>query len=746
DRKTTQHGQQVFVKAVQDKASKSVSFRMANSDELELLERKKDTAVKNGAVNANSNDSQLVGSGLAIDFVLVYEERTDLDEDELTKEKENGHKREYFESWLVKKGLLLQHVNSDLNEKYNKVFVLIHAPWHVLERCAEEIMIRVPVREPGPPAARTGWNRVYQCIHDCMSVFHHRTWGKKNDERYVTAFFNVDKQHLFLNIKEKEKPEDFGINRLLYEESYIAAYPLHEGTPEIPDIPPSDPSDLTRRQGLRYSWASFSQWYKFQPLNAIKEYFGVRVSLYYAWLGIYNYMLVAAAFVGLLCFFGGLGSIDSFVPTQEICNNSNTKLFHMCPLCDVDCSYWSLTISCRYARLTHLFDNEGTVFFAAFMALWSAVFLEVWKRKEASLAYEWDMMDFDEAFEPMRPRFVAAVKERRPNPITGVLEPFIPYYTQLIRQTCSMALVMFMVVLVIAAVAGVIIYRAAVSAALYAYPNEGVRRGARIITSITASCINLLAITILSCLYDKVALSLTNWENPRTRTAYTDTLTLKMFLFQSVNMYSSLFYIAFFKNTMIVGKPGDYNRIAGGRLEGCDPSGCLIELCIQLAIILIGKQLISLVMKFVVPCVKRWWNRKQQRNLLENGKLDQWEKDYLLNSEPEFRMFYEYHDVVIQYGFVTMFVAAFPLAPFFALLNNILELRIDAINFVVNFRRPVAQRAQDIGSWLGILQIMSKVAILVNSFVIAFTSEFIPSSWLWRNGSTKYKGINCGTK
>ena len=73
-----------------------------------------------------------------------------------------------------------------------------------------------------------------------------------------------------------------------------------------------------------------------------------------------------------------------------------------------------------------------------------------------------------------------------------------------------------------------------------------------------------------------------------------------------------------------------------------------------------------------------------------------------------------------------MFVAAFPLAPFFALCNNILELRIDAINFVVNYRRPVAERARNIGSWLGILQIMSQIAIIVNSFVIAFTTEFIP--------------------
>ena len=81
---------------------------------------------------------------------------------------------------------------------------------------------------------------------------------------------------------------------------------------------------------------------------------------------------------------------------------------------------------------------------------------------------------------------------------------------------------------------------------------------------------------------------------------------------------------------------------------------------------------------------------------------------------------------VIQFGFVTMFVAAFPLAPFFALINNILELRIDAINFVVNFRRPVAERSKGIGVWFGILRTMSWFAVLVNSFVIAFTSEFIP--------------------
>ena len=46
-----------------------------------------------------------------------------------------------------------------------------------------------------------------------------------------------------------------------------------------------------------------------------------------------------------------------------------------------------------------------------------------------------------------------------------------------------------------------------------------------------------------------------------------------------------------------------------------------------------------------------------------------------------------------------MFVSGLPLAPLFALINNLFEIRIDAINYVVNFRRPVAQRAEDIGGF-----------------------------------------------
>ena len=73
-----------------------------------------------------------------------------------------------------------------------------------------------------------------------------------------------------------------------------------------------------------------------------------------------------------------------------------------------------------------------------------------------------------------------------------------------------------------------------------------------------------------------------------------------------------------------------------------------------------------------------------------------------------------------------MFVSAFPLAPMFALLNSVCELRVDAINFVDQFRRPTPTRAQDIGAWYPIMEALVSISVLVNAFVLAFTSDFIP--------------------
>lgn len=51
--------------------------------------------------------------------------------------------------------------------------------------------------------------------------------------------------------------------------------------------------------------------------------------------------------------------------------------------------------------------------------------------------------------------------------------------------------------------------------------------------------------------YHNLAIMLTNLENPRTQTEYEDSYTFKIFLFEFMNFYSSLIYIAFFKVSKI---------------------------------------------------------------------------------------------------------------------------------------------------------------------------------------------------
>lgn len=112
--------------------------------------------------------------------------------------------------------------------------------------------------------------------------------------------------------------------------------------------------------------------YKKQPLWLIRRYFGEKVALYYAWLGFYTRALYPPAIVGLLCFIYGLGSMEGpdNIPSKEICDSKIAGNITLCPLCDRACGYRKLGDSCLFSRLSYLFDNPATVFFAIFMSFW----------------------------------------------------------------------------------------------------------------------------------------------------------------------------------------------------------------------------------------------------------------------------------------------------------------------------------------------------------------------------------------
>ena len=67
------------------------------------------------------------------------------------------------------------------------------------------------------------------------------------------------------------------------------------------------------------------------------------------------------------------------------------------------------------------------------------------------------------------------------------------------------------------------------------------------------------------------------------------------------------------------------------------------------------------------------------------------------------------------------FAAAMPLAPLFSFLTNLLEVTIKISSMTQYTRRFKAEGDSGIGTWMGIMEVISMVAIPLNIGIILFT-------------------------
>lgn len=82
----------------------------------------------------------------------------------------------------------------------------------------------------------------------------------------------------------------------------------------------------------------------------------------------------------------------------------------------------------------------------------------------------------------------------------------------------------------------------------------------------------------------------------------------------------------------------------------------------------------------------------------------------------------DYMEVVISYGYVILFSAAFPLVPLIAYICNSLELRIDAWKLCNLTRRPHPDVAGSIGMWGSIMRFICYAGAITNTAIIVFTA------------------------
>ncbi|XP_031442715.1 anoctamin-9 [Clupea harengus] len=484
---------------------------------------------------------------------------------------------------------------------------------------------------------------------------------------------------------------------------------------------------------LKQKWARWTALFTHQPFSEIREYFGEKVALYYLWLGWYTFLLVPAAVVGVIIFLYGLAFFKTSPLIQEVCASPVI----MCPTCDKECNVTKLNKTCSYAKVSQLFDNEGTVAFAMFMAIWATLFLELWKRHRAKYVSRWKVSDWNDEEEEL---IMEIVNDPECKP-----KEFRHSY---LRSALVLALATLVLIVIIGLTHALVVSRLVVRVFLSEQDHWGLlKKHADSAAVMLGAILHYITMQVMTRVNRVVAFKLCEIEKCRSFAATERSFTVKMFTFQFFTLFSSLIYIAFFLGR-INGHPGNYVRLAGKwRLQECHPSGCLTDLFIQMAVILLLKQTLNNIFEFTIPWFQRCFRQTKAKKLQrscgncyrkacrrEDGKVEpcdtckirDWMKNYHLNDVNAFSLFNEYLEMVMQFSFTTIFVAAFPLAPLLALINNLFEIRLDAIKMVSLERRLVPKKTNDIGVWTKVLEAIGVLAVIANGLVIGISSDFIP--------------------
>jgi hypothetical protein len=391
-----------------------------------------------------------------------------------------------------------------------------------------------------------------------------------------------------------------------------------------------------------------------QHLIGLNEYYGSQISLYFGWLAFYSNILIIPSVAGGVLFLFQLYS-------------------------------------------GHV-DNAWSPYFMLLLCVWSSAFMELWKRRSATLSYCWGTLDADDK------EYQAQIMQS-----LGMPQPdHIARYMVTIPAVLTMifGLLRLMIYFIDQSDRATEIYGD--SYLVY-------------LPTILYSLVPPLA----TFLYDKVVVILNDFELHTTKTAANYNLVLKKFGFQFVNCYSALMYVAFYLQ--------DLDRLRN-----------------LLASMLIVNAIIDNILEVFAPTITKkglkafenYKNSSEGSSSAGGVNLDSsvdsvvadsiWMKKITDELDlPEYILSDDYLELVIQYGYITMFAVAFPIAPLLAYLNNLMEAKVDFIK-LKGCRRPNIVNQTTIGGWYQCLNIITFASVLSNCFLLCIVSEnfktFVPSS------------------
>ena len=457
-------------------------------------------------------------------------------------------------------------------------------------------------------------------------------------------------QELHLNLKKKTKKplieENSLFNTLINYKIIIDHFPLHI-------------SNISHKLNKKFFSLKI-------PHKLIQNYLNDEVAIYFYWVDHYTKFIAIPAILSLFIFL-----------FSKFLSNKNAEILH--------------------------------IFYALGMTIWAQFFIIFWNRKESELRVMWDNDSMEYEKEDKRKEFVGEIKK---SIITGKYELYYPEKKKYINYAISVFITLIFISLAVFINVASLNLRNLI-------PEQDITRNKnhhkhykfmampklqnfrkkklenKTLSGLIIPIKNIL-LGILGIIFDKVNIFLTDYENHKSKTYYYNSYIYKKFIFESLNFFFDIFYIAFALNN-------------------------LQETTNTIKSLLYLNEIIRILFETVFPFIKNMIfigtvkdkEVENETRLILGKEIDK--KEILKQAKFEkFNPFKEYYPLIQEFCFVTLFASCAPLAPILILFTNSFEIKSDFTKFCFVAKRPEPLKKNNIGAWKYIIEFIGIMSIITN--------------------------------
>jgi anoctamin-10 len=372
--------------------------------------------------------------------------------------------------------------------------------------------------------------------------------------------------------------------------------------------------------------------------------------------------------------------------------------------------------------------------------LWCVVFVEWWKRQEFELAFRWGV------------RGVSAIEDKRRefkyekvvhDPITGETTLYFPATKRLYRQLLQVPFA-----LLASLALGSLI---ATCFAIEIFISEVYNGPLKSILNFLPTILLTILVPTISTFLTRLATRLTDFENYSTQDSYDKAMVSKLFVLNFITSYLGICLTAFVYlpfAAILVPYLDVFNLTVkpfatdDKQMQTPHPENFTINpdrLRGQVIYFSVTAQIVNFALETVMPLVMRKGTAKYKEMQasraekkggapLPSATDPPEEKEFLSRVReeaalPEYDVQTDLREMVIQFGYLSLFSVVWPIMPVCFFINNWVELRGDIFKLTKECKRPTPQRADSIGPWLDSLGFLAWLGSLTSAAIVYMFSN-----------------------